>query len=390
MSQNKKGLLGGTGLLVGAALLGSYLLYKSATEPREASGSLGGTDDLLGQQGFDVDPNSTPEQPRGNTSNYNFYYPPETSIPNVPDAGTPISDPTIYPADAGMNPLVEGALWGAGWASATVGIPMIAGSFKPKVPAAKILDPVTKKPFVKEEIKDAAKPKDLVKAEPKDIIKGKEVSAPRVETKVEGKVAGKAGRIATKAGTVLAIGQLGVQGYSDVKQYKPETAGEYAGTAYHSATTYLSDVFAFGTGLVYRPQGADKSISTGWFASEKDIFNTLKSDSGAGTKALQISGLTTPYLQSQSTKPVNQAASSPVNMNVFNASQGIVTRQKVTPTTVSSSTSKSNTAPKIVSVTNAAAVKSPVVSIAPKVTGLQVGASGKNWSVKSTGKSGKY
>ena len=51
-------------LLAGAALIGGFLVYKSiVNKPREAgSGSLGGTDELLGQQGFDIDPNVIPEQ----------------------------------------------------------------------------------------------------------------------------------------------------------------------------------------------------------------------------------------------------------------------------------------------------------------------------------------
>jgi hypothetical protein len=68
MSKNK----GTAGILIGAALLGGYLLYKNSTAPKEknGSGSLGGTDDLLEQQGFDIDPNAVPDQPQNDSVFY--------------------------------------------------------------------------------------------------------------------------------------------------------------------------------------------------------------------------------------------------------------------------------------------------------------------------------
>jgi hypothetical protein len=63
VSKNKS-IYGTSGLLLGAALIGGYILYKSATSPKEGSpgGSLGGTDDLLEQQGFNEDPSAIPQQ----------------------------------------------------------------------------------------------------------------------------------------------------------------------------------------------------------------------------------------------------------------------------------------------------------------------------------------
>ncbi len=52
-------------MLIGVGLLAAAVAVQKYNEPRDASksGSLGGTDDLLGYQGFDVDPNSVPDQP---------------------------------------------------------------------------------------------------------------------------------------------------------------------------------------------------------------------------------------------------------------------------------------------------------------------------------------
>ena len=65
MVKNKKGIYGKKSLLVGAALFGAgYLLYNQSQQAKDAGeGSLGGTDDLMGYQGFDIDPNSIPDQP---------------------------------------------------------------------------------------------------------------------------------------------------------------------------------------------------------------------------------------------------------------------------------------------------------------------------------------
>jgi hypothetical protein len=84
-------------LLIGAAIIGSYALLKNLNDKKknakEAEGSLGGTDDLLGQQGFDIDPNSVPEQPLNNTlgldegiSNFYAISPDGKVYPATPEA----------------------------------------------------------------------------------------------------------------------------------------------------------------------------------------------------------------------------------------------------------------------------------------------------------------
>jgi hypothetical protein len=81
-----------TALIIGAGLLGGYLLVKSsqAEAKEKPAGSLGGTDDLLRQQGFDVDPNSAP------TVFYNEY----PSYFNIlPDGSVIPTDAPVAPSD---------------------------------------------------------------------------------------------------------------------------------------------------------------------------------------------------------------------------------------------------------------------------------------------------
>lgn len=133
MSKSKS-LYGNKGILIGAGLLGAYLVYKGMNTAKEATngeGSLGGTDDLLGQQGFDVDPNSVPQQP------YYVEYPqyyvitPEGEVvpnatPNAPTNGGSGIPSNVPLASTGTGSLFQDAAATGGAIGLNLMLPSIA------------------------------------------------------------------------------------------------------------------------------------------------------------------------------------------------------------------------------------------------------------------------
>ena len=131
MSKDKS--IFGTGtLLLGAGLLGAYLIYQKANEPKEGmpQGSLGGTDDLLGQQGFDVDPNSVPDNQPVNDYTYYVITPEGQLVPNeTPTAGTDSGTgiPSNVPlASTGTGSLFQDAAATGGAIGTNLMLPSIA------------------------------------------------------------------------------------------------------------------------------------------------------------------------------------------------------------------------------------------------------------------------
>ena len=145
MTKNKS--IFGTGtLLVGAGLLGAYLIYQKTNEAKEGmpQGSLGGTDELLGQQGFDIDPNSIPTQP-------DVYYvitPEGQIIPNeTPTAGTDRGTglPSNVPiASTGTGSLFQDASLVGGALGSNLMLPSIAKRINKLVDTKYLTDSVAK------------------------------------------------------------------------------------------------------------------------------------------------------------------------------------------------------------------------------------------------------
>ena len=131
MSKDKSIFNTGT-LLIGAGLLGAYLVAKKMNEPKEGmpQGSLGGTDDLLGQQGFDVDPNSVPDNQPVDEYNYYVITPDGQLVPNEsPTAGTDSGTgiPSNVPiASTGTGTLFQDASAVGGALGANLMLPSIA------------------------------------------------------------------------------------------------------------------------------------------------------------------------------------------------------------------------------------------------------------------------
>lgn len=132
MSKNKSIFNTGT-LLVGAGLLATYLVVKKVNEPKEGSGtgSLGGTDDLLGQQGFDVDPNSVPEQPYYNEYPTYYVITPEGQVvpnesPTAPTNGGSGIPSNVPLASTGTGSLFQDAAATGGAIGVNLMLPSVA------------------------------------------------------------------------------------------------------------------------------------------------------------------------------------------------------------------------------------------------------------------------
>jgi hypothetical protein len=149
MSKNKS-IFGTTTLLIGAGLLGAYLVVKKMNEPKEGmpDGSLGGTDDLLGQQGFDIDPNSVPDNQPVNDYTYYVITPEGQLIPNAtPTAGTDSGTgiPSNVPiASTGTGTLFQDASAVGGALGANLLLPSIAKRINKLVDTKYISDAVSK------------------------------------------------------------------------------------------------------------------------------------------------------------------------------------------------------------------------------------------------------
>lgn len=112
MAENK--FLNKKTALVSLGAVAAYLIYKQMSSAKESEGlpqgSLGGEDDLTGQQGFDIDPNSP--IPDSYSPNETFFYvQPDGTInatptPSTPDGSSPITDGNTPTYSSGSGSLV--------------------------------------------------------------------------------------------------------------------------------------------------------------------------------------------------------------------------------------------------------------------------------------------
>ena len=256
--------------ILGVAVVGSiaYFIYNSVSAKAKDSGqgSLGGTDDLLGQQGFDtddllgqqgfdIDPNSTPSQvtvtpitpedppiipdednDKGNGSEDTTYVAPDGEV-------TPIVQPDL------VNNLIEGAIWGASAFAVEKGLSKLY-----------------------EKVKLREKP---IKTKPSTGSKASKL-----------------------LGKVLIVGHVLDRSFTSFDEYGADyleprynEKGEVVGSTFASTikATYatgvtaslgvLGDLFGLGTGLIYRPETnaeLQKGTTTGWFATERELYSLGK------------------------------------------------------------------------------------------------------------------
>jgi hypothetical protein len=148
MSKNKS-IFGTSTLLIGAGLLGAYLITKKMNEPKEGmpQGSLGGTDDMLGNQGFDVDPNGVPNNQPINEYTYYVITPDGQLVPNeTPTAGTDggTGIPSNVPiASTGTGTLFQDASAVGGALGANLLLPSVAKRINKLVDTKYISDAVS-------------------------------------------------------------------------------------------------------------------------------------------------------------------------------------------------------------------------------------------------------
>lgn len=105
--------------IVSAGLVAAYLLYKQANSAKDGlpEGSLGGEDELEGQQGFDIDPNS-PIPSEYNPNETFFFVSPEGQIQasptaTAPDGNSPTSGTPTYSSGSGSLVTDAAVLGGA-------------------------------------------------------------------------------------------------------------------------------------------------------------------------------------------------------------------------------------------------------------------------------------
>ena len=104
-----------TSLMIGAVGLGAYLLFKSMGNVPNGeglpSGSVGGTDDLMGHQGFDIDPNQITDT--GGSTRTISYEPQEPEVLDYKPKSDPIAQAAFMPVEIDlsgtgyMNPYAE-------------------------------------------------------------------------------------------------------------------------------------------------------------------------------------------------------------------------------------------------------------------------------------------
>ena len=145
---NKKGFLGTGTLLLGASLLAGFIIYKKSVGSKDLpQGSLGGTDELLGQQGFDIDPNAIPDQPQ-NDPVYYIIAPDGAVIPQSTEgAGTDggVGIPSNVPiASTGTGTLFQDTAAVGGSIGANLMLPSIAKRINSLVDTKYVSDKLAK------------------------------------------------------------------------------------------------------------------------------------------------------------------------------------------------------------------------------------------------------
>ena len=414
-------------LLAGAALLGAYALYKSATAPREASGSLGGTDDLLEQQGFDIDPNAIPQQ-KGDTYNtFNFINTPEdiddtddkdqvqtnddTNLDVLPDGKVVPTDKTNFPsnvpiASTGTGTLFQDASAVSGSIGANLMLPVIAKRVNKLIDTKYISEgiynlkdlPTKQSPF-KKLISDPYNIQDLAvsKAEKAGTREIAELSIGAGEKTVVKTIPKWAKGVKTVANFIpildIPIGS-GLDVYfsryeSDPSKkidwwsaIKANTAGELAqigvtggGAALGSVVPIAGTVSGGVSGFVVGT-GADIATTELYYKKmgKSSLFDTSKPAANTGNSAQQASVMlnTLQTLGIKSTPTPSAKVSSPQSSANFTANT-------LNPQSMNVSTS-TNTAPKIVSVTNTGSSSKVSTPTTASASQSYAGSGGKTYS----------
>ena len=342
--------------LIAIAIAGGALLaLKNADAISQAlgTGSLGGEDDMSQDNPFNFfDPNSTPSPEDGSPYNPNEFdpytpHPSDPYTPTYPSQPSPTiiegSDGTTY-TEAGYqpawwdNPLMWGAGMAAGYAAFEGGRNLLKTKDAVKSPKTKELSKAQTKGKVEPEIKETVKtPRDVLEsarlktdvtsstsrtniAKTGKMKVSEPIAAkprPEIITKTKTpsiKGGAKGSKAIGIAGTALAIGQIGAETTQLWHETKPTNVKEGAGVVAAGTVNWLSDAFAFVSGLVYRPSTKNKRYeeqNTGWFATFKDL-----SDLGAyhrsqevdvGRRILDVTGLSGFVKQQNNVQSVAQA-----------------------------------------------------------------------------------
>lgn len=295
-------------ILIGTTVLGTIALAIANKDALanffggEAPGSLGGQDELgedapLGYSGF------TPEQTY-DPSTF-FYDPYPTPAPAPDDAGTDGtegSDPNIDPffvddtSEAGTgsggsdfgNELLAGAAFAGGAVAVEAAARGIKSKLKkPKLPEAPRLEtPESRIGRARNQVPDeiaglkGAGKKPVAPKPTSTKLKTAGRSAGRAVGKglILGHVLGRSAEAFNEYGTAYLEPRFNAEG-----EYAGSTLGSTAqavgATALVASGNIASDLFAFASGLVYRPPTNNPEYEgqqTGWFATEKEIIEGLK------------------------------------------------------------------------------------------------------------------
>lgn len=338
-------------VLIGAGVIGGLLLADKAVSALQggSGGSLGGNDQPYDSTVTDpsnpfsrIDPNNRdsyfiidpntggvvgPDGGNGNSGNGGVNDPNagDTTIPNEPGATYPTeSSPSLW-----SNPLVQGAAFAGGYLAVEGAVRGTKALFRNKAATGEARAKATEEAVKLERSNPIERVREKLgfkssEARPaEELLRGtqtvpEDFAATKTEVRGSGKVvsenprgkvseaAGKAGEVATKA---LIVGHVVNRGFGAWNEYgqqflEPRTGFEQtlfgsgpsavstakatAVTATAATSDILGDLFAFTTGLVYRPKTSDERRSdqlTGFFASEREILEGLK-DPGSFLRGL--------------------------------------------------------------------------------------------------------
>lgn len=323
MEKSKTGKLIAVAAVAGAG----YFIYKAMTASAASDsgmpqGSLGGSDSLLGDQGFNLDPNSPVPYP------VNPYIDPNTGLPyQFPDTTpTPNATPDTYTSPDGTktsaaagtdwgNLALQAAIFGAGSYAAEKGAKSLYDKFKTnkQLKAEEKLRAEGKTATEAEKINTADQIKTEAKFKEGDTIKmrdsmekidtmpkadrvkfGEEfkLSSEKVQIKAE---EGGFGKAAGNAAEILFLAQVGS---SIVQSGKDRAASGESFWGKGNAWDRISEVgsqpviveglgkagqgvVGFVSGLVYTPEAlnkygySDMETPSGWFVSEKGIISGI-------------------------------------------------------------------------------------------------------------------
>ena len=328
MPKNKTGTI----ILVGAGAAAAYLIYKSmsasaASDSGLPAGSLGGSDSLLGDQGFNIDPNSAYPVP--------VYVDQTPTDPNAPanqqpSAQTPTGSADTYVSPDGTvssggsgtdwaNLALQAAIFGAGSYAAEKGAKSIYDKWKSsrqlkteeELKARGKTASEAERLSVEEQLKTEGKFSEGERVKLKEGVKSIDtmpeaerikfgedfkLSSEKVQTKFG---EGKLGKAAGSAAEVLFLAQVGS---NIVGEYKDRSkkgnlwgegniwdrisgSGDQQPFVISALGKSGEGVLGFATGLVYTPEWLQKygyedyskygnePLPTGWFTTEKGIIS---------------------------------------------------------------------------------------------------------------------